>query len=82
MQQLGGIEVGVLPANGPVQVGAGDAAGGAAEAEFVSGFNVLAFFHIHAAEVHGERVETEAVIDDDAVPFEIKMAGEDDDSAV
>ena len=43
---------------------------------------MLALVDIDAAEVHGERVETEAVIDHDAVAFVVERSGEDDGAAV
>ena len=82
MQKLCWVEVGVFPTNGPVQVRAGYAAGGAAEPELVACFDVLALANIDAAEVHGERVEAKTVVDDDAVAFEVERSREDDDSAV
>lgn len=65
-----------------MQVGAGDATGGAAEAQLVSGDDPLAFFHVDAAEVHGESEEAEAVVDDDTVAFKIEGARQDYDAAV
>ena len=80
--KLRGIEIGVFPANGPVQMRTGYAAGRAAEAELVAGFYALAFVHIDAAEVHRQRVQAQAVIDDDAVAFVVEMPREHHDAAV
>ena len=51
-QQFRGVEGRVLPADGPVEMRASDAACGAAESEAVAGGNVLSLVHIDAAEVH------------------------------
>ena len=81
-QKLGRVEVCALPADGPMQVRAGDAARRSAEAELVANRDVLAFVDVDAAEMHGEREHAQAVIDDDAVAFKVERAREDHDAAI
>ena len=82
MEQLRGIEVCILPANSPVQVRSGDSPGRTAQAQFVSRFDSLALVDVDAAEVHGERVEPQPMVDDDAIPFVVEMAREHNNSAI
>lgn len=82
MQQLDGVKIRTLPANGPMKVRAGNAACRTAQSEAVTGGYALAFAHIDAAEVHREREESHSVIDDDAVAFVIERPGEHYDAAI
>ena len=59
-----------------------DAASCAAEAERIADADMLALADIDAAEVHRHSVEAEAVIDHNAVAFEVERAREDDGAAV
>src|SRR5271165_6195894 len=65
-----------------MQMRAGDATGSAAEAEAVALGHALALVHVDAAEVHRYRKQPKAVVDDDAIAFEIERAGQHDHAAV
>ena len=65
-----------------MQMRSGHAARGSAESEPFSNCNALPFMHIDAAEVHGERVQSEAVIDDDAISLVVERSCQYNNSTV
>ncbi len=65
-----------------MEVGAGDAAGGSAEAELLAAGDWLAGFYVDAGQVHGVADETLAVVDHDAVAFVVEVLGEEDGACV
>lgn len=75
MQQLDGVEHGPLPADSPVQMRAGYAAGGSAEPDELAFFHFIAGFNVDARQVHGNADEPKAVVDHDAVAFVIERLG-------
>jgi hypothetical protein len=50
----------------------GGTAGAATESDLLAFGDVIAWFHAHLGEVQIESEQTLAMIDDDAVPFEVK----------
>ena len=82
VQQLGGVEICALPADGPVQVRASDAAGGAAQAQLLAAHDVLALADGNFTEVHVEREEPHPVVDEDAIARIVKRTGKHDDTAI
>jgi len=66
-EQLCGVEVCALPADGPVEMRTGNAAGGSAQAQPFAALDMLADTYGNPAQVHGECVQPQPVIDDHAV---------------
>jgi len=79
---LEGIGAGAIYRGGPVEVRAGDAAGGADFAEEGAGVDKIAGLHGDGLEVGVEGVETEAVVEDHGVAGEVERLGEDDAAAL
>jgi hypothetical protein len=71
-----------LPADGPVQVRAGDAAGSAAQPQQVAGRHALALLHVDPAQVHREREQPQPVVDDHAVALVVERPGQHHHPAV
>ena len=71
-----------MPADGPMQVRAGDAAGGAAEPQPLGARDMLALADGNTAEVHVEREEPKSVIDDNGVARVVERLGEHHDAAI
>ncbi len=65
-----------------MDVGTGDAAGGAREADLCAFLQVLAEFCINFGQVHVDGEDFLPVIDDDAVALVEEFAGEDDGAGV
>src|SRR5580704_7432248 len=82
MEELHRIEIRALPAHRPVEMRSGHPAGGAAEAEAIAPFHALAFMHVDTAEMHRQRKQTHAVIDDHAVAFVVERTRQHYHSAV
>ena len=72
-----GVGAGAVYGGGPVEVGAGDAAGGADFAEERAGVDEVAGLNGDGLEMAVESVETETVIEDHGVAGEIEWLGED-----
>src|ERR1700761_3460477 len=81
-EHFGGVEHGAVPADGPVQMRACHAAGGATQAETLAFYHVLPGLYFELGEVHVEAHEALPVIDDDAIAFVIERGGEDNDACV
>ena len=69
VKELHGVEVGALPANGKVEVRAGDSAGSSAEAQALAFFDVVTRFYVDAGEMHVEGLQVLTVVKQHEVSF-------------
>ena len=82
MQEFGGVEIGALPADGPVQVRAGYATSSAAQAKLLAAHDMLTLADSNLAEVHGEREKPHSVIDEDTVSCIVERPGQYHDTTI
>ena len=65
-----------------MEVRAGGTTGATAETDFLTTFYVLALFHLELGEMKVESEQSLAVVDDDAIAFEVEEACEEDSACV
>ena len=81
-QQLGRIEIRILPADRPVQMWPCHAARCAAQSDAFARLTCWPFVHVDAAQMHRDREKPKPVVDDDAVAFVIERTRQHHHAAV
>src|ERR1700726_4051146 len=82
LQKAGGIEVGAWPAHRDVKVRASGASCASAQANLLASLHGVAFFHFEFGKMEVQSEKSLAVVDDDAVAFEIQEAGQQHGSGI
>lgn len=81
-KESGWIQIGSLPANGEMKMWRGGPASSTTQPNHLSFADGVAFLHFERGQVHVESNQSLAVVDGNAVSFEVKIASQDHFSAV
>ena len=74
IQQPLGIEIRALPSHRNMEMRAGSPARATAQADLLAALHLISFLHVELGKVEVEGKQSLAVVDDNAVPFEIQEA--------